>query len=244
MLKIEGQNVPLIDVEALNSFWTLVHNFKYIIVDPKKLKLFNIYLDGYKFLFEPDNKTILLTYNELGYSREYFKKNKTKSDLFTELKYPKIHKDKLKNLKSTLDKEGIKKCLVTSFINHKNVPELAYNKGIEDNRHKELLYRGLDNDSLFFLQNFILNNSYHIDLGDTRNFKNSDELITKLKYIFSAKLYIGSTCTWSKMAARADIPVYIIFNRNQKLLGKEFQERANSLEKGGLLHKIMYEALI
>ena len=56
MLKIEGQNVPLIDVEALNSFWTLVHNFKYIIVDPKKLKLFNIYLDGYKFLFEPDNK--------------------------------------------------------------------------------------------------------------------------------------------------------------------------------------------
>ena len=49
------------------------------------------------------------------------------------------------------------------------------------------------------METFSLNNSV-IDLGDSRKFKTSKELIDKINYIRGSKFYIGSKVSWKDIA--------------------------------------------
>ena len=49
-----------------------------------------------------------------------------------------------------------------------------------------------------------------VDLGDTRNFKNIDECIDKIKLIENATCYVGSLCSWHDIAVLYNKPAISI----------------------------------
>ena len=61
---------------------------------------------------------------------------------------------------------------------------------------------------------FLLDNLCRDDnvknLGDSRGFKTSRELIEKIEFIRQSKFYIGSKCSWKDMARIFGIPILII----------------------------------
>lgn len=75
--------------------------------------------------------------------------------------------------------------LVYSIIDS-NIPQKGY-KGIH--------YRAKSN---------IIKNLNGIDLGDSRNFKNVDELINKITQVANAETFLGSSCSWAKICPYFD----------------------------------------
>lgn len=68
-------------------------------------------------------------------------------------------------------------------------------------------HKGLDDQCL---QDVIsLLDPVAIDLSDSRNFKNINELITKLTILFHANLYIGSDCSWNNIAPVFGVPTIL-----------------------------------
>ena len=61
---------------------------------------------------------------------------------------------------------------------------------------------------------FLLDNLCRDDnvknLGDSRKFKTSQELIEKIEFIEQSKFYIGSKCSWKDIARIFEIPTLII----------------------------------
>ena len=53
----------------------------------------------------------------------------------------------------------------------------------------------------------------HVNLGDTRNFKTSEECIEKITAVAQSSLYLGSDCAWSNIAPIFDVPVVIVFQK-------------------------------
>jgi len=50
------------------------------------------------------------------------------------------------------------------------------------------------------------------DLGDSRKFDSSEQLIEKLNYAQHSRMYIGSSCSWSKIAVKCDANTYPFVN--------------------------------
>jgi len=82
--------------------------------------------------------------------------------------------------------------LVYSIINS-DIDVKGHHKGIPYNTKKN-----------------IINNLNGIDLGDSRYFKNLDELIEKITTLANADTYLGSNCSWSNIAPYFDTTVILL----------------------------------
>ncbi len=56
----------------------------------------------------------------------------------------------------------------------------------------------------------IINNLNGINLGDSRSFKDADELIHKITQLANADMYLGSNCSWSNIAPYFDTNVVLL----------------------------------
>jgi len=91
---------------------------------------------------------------------------------------------------------------------------------INDERKNQKYYQYLTTGGRTILSeavDFLLDNLCRDDnvknLGDSRKFKTSQELIEKIKFIEQSKFYIGSKCSWKDMARIFGIPTLIIEER-------------------------------
>ena len=88
---------------------------------------------------------------------------------------------------------------------------------INDERKNQKYYQYLTTGGRTILSeavDFLLDNLCHDDnvknLGDSRKFKTSQELIEKIELIRQSKFYIGSKCSWRDVAGIFEIPVLVI----------------------------------
>ena len=88
---------------------------------------------------------------------------------------------------------------------------------INDERKNQKNYQYLTNEGRSIrleYVDFLLDNLCRDDnvknLGDSRGFKTSRELIEKIEFIRRSKFYIGSKCSWKDMARIFEIPTLII----------------------------------
>jgi len=88
---------------------------------------------------------------------------------------------------------------------------------INDERKNQKNYQYLTNEGRSIrleYVDFLLDNLCRDDnvknLGDSRGFKTSRELIEKIEFIRQSKFYIGSKCSWKDMARIFGIPILII----------------------------------
>lgn len=88
---------------------------------------------------------------------------------------------------------------------------------INDERKNQKNYQYLTNEGRSIrleYVDFLLDNLCRDDnvknLGDSRGFKTSRELIEKIEFIRRSKFYIGSKCSWKDMARIFGIPILII----------------------------------
>ena len=91
---------------------------------------------------------------------------------------------------------------------------------INDERKNQKNYQYLTNEGRSIrleYVDFLLDNLCRDDnvknLGDSRGFKTSRELIEKIEFIRRSKFYIGSKCSWKDMARIFGIPTLIIEER-------------------------------
>jgi hypothetical protein len=60
-----------------------------------------------------------------------------------------------------------------------------------------------------------IKNTNLIDLGDSRNFQNAQEIIEKIKLIEDSMCYVGSHCSWSDISMLYNKPVITISEREE-----------------------------
>ena len=94
----------------------------------------------------------------------------------------------------------------------------------KNDRLERLHYRSLDHELKSLIECFYQDHKY-TDLGQSRWWKNSEELIYKMRTVLDSKAYIGSTCSWSQWAIACGVPTYIFFDSSiPNRLKKDFVE--------------------
>lgn len=96
-----------------------------------------------------------------------------------------------------------KKYVTISLINNKRNSESDFQYVVEEGRTIQSEY--VD----FLLDNLCRDDNVK-NLGDSRKFKTSQELIEKIEFIEQSKFYIGSKCSWRDIATIFGIPTLII----------------------------------
>ena len=96
-----------------------------------------------------------------------------------------------------------KKYVTISFINNKRNSESDFQYVVEEGRT-------IQSEAVDFLLDNLCRDDNVKNLGDSRKFKTSQELIEKIKFIEQSKFYIGSKCSWRDIATIFEIPTLII----------------------------------
>ena len=96
-----------------------------------------------------------------------------------------------------------KKYITISLIDDKRNSKKYFQYVIEEGRTIQSEY--VD----FLLDNLCRDDNVK-NLGDSRKFKTSQELIEKIEFIEQSKFYIGSKCSWKDIARIFEIPTLII----------------------------------
>lgn len=96
-----------------------------------------------------------------------------------------------------------KKYVTISFINNKRNSESGFQYVVEEGRT-------IQSEAVDFLLDNLCRDDNVKNLGDSRKFKTSQELIEKIKFIEQSKFYIGSKCSWRDIATIFEIPTLII----------------------------------
>jgi hypothetical protein len=94
----------------------------------------------------------------------------------------------------------------------------------KNERLQRLHYRALDPELKTLVDCFYQDHRY-TDLGQSRWWKNPEELIYKMQTVLDSKAYIGSTCSWSQWAIACGVPTFIFFDSGiPSRLKKDFVE--------------------
>jgi hypothetical protein len=96
-----------------------------------------------------------------------------------------------------------KKYVTISFINNKRNSESDFQYVVEEGRT-------IQSEAVDFLLDNLCRDDNVKNLGDSRKFKTSQELIEKIEFIEQSKFYIGSKCSWKDIARIFEIPTLII----------------------------------
>ena len=96
-----------------------------------------------------------------------------------------------------------KKYVTISFINNKRNSESDFQYVVEEGRT-------IQSEAVDFLLDNLCRDDNVKNLGDSRKFKTSQELIEKIEFIEQSKFYIGSKCSWKDIARIFGIPTLII----------------------------------
>ena len=176
-------------------------------IDEKLLMIKNIY-EAYDNFFHHNIKFPEIEVNKLGCdddsngffeSKNHFKEWKEWADL-------------LYRQSSNTNKAGFwkikspnpnKKYVTMSFINNKRNSEKYFQYVVEAGRT-------IQSEAVDFLLDNLCRDDNVKNLGDSRKFKTSQELIEKIEFIEQSKFYIGSKCSWKDIARIFEIPTLII----------------------------------
>jgi hypothetical protein len=169
-------------------------------IDEKLLMIKNIF-ETYDYFFHHNIKFPEIEVNKLGCDddRNGFFESKNHFKEWKEYWRQSANKDFWK-IKSP---NPNKKYVTISFINNKRNSKKYFQYVVEEGRTIQSEY--VD----FLLDNLCRDDNVK-NLGDSRKFKTSQELIEKIEFIEQSKFYIGSKCSWKDIARIFEIPTLII----------------------------------
>jgi len=189
--------------EAIFDFFEVVENKDIIICD--NIEYFQMAMDAYRHFIWSDRNPELVDWREFFDDKHMFKQvcyDSTKRFKKIKKKNPFDH---------FRDRPKRNKWITTSLIERD-----YWNSDI-----RGLEERGFQYPDGELFKEILSKHPDFIDLGDSRSFSNSDELISKLQIVRDSRMYIGSCCSWSNWASENGVPTYITFNA---LTGAEHHE--------------------
>lgn len=158
---------------------------------------FKMLLDAYRHFIDDDHEIILENADDYFAHPVDFKQVAKKYDK----KFSRERKiDPFLSLKAPPKKN---KWITTSVIERKHWPS---------NDNPELETKGFHFPDGELFESFLSNQPNFYNLGDSRTFENSDELIEKMQIARDSRIYIGSCCAWSNWTSENGVPTYIMFN--------------------------------
>lgn len=181
--------------EAIFDFFEVVQNKDVIICE--NVEFFQMALDAYHYFISSDRNPQLVDWREIFDNDKHM----FKQICFDSRKRFK-HGPKQNPFDHLRDRPKRNKWITTSLIERD-----YWDPVIMDLEDKGFQY---PDGELF--KEILSSHPDFIDLGDSRSFSNSDELISKLQIVRDSRMYIGSCCSWSNWASENGVPTYITFN--------------------------------
>lgn len=189
-----------IQSKALHSFFNLVPNVDFIVVED--YETFKKFMDGYEFLFDTPRKAELIHYEDMNIEYSTWKEEARRHNHKVKYNY-KINPFNYRR------QQNEKKYVTSSIIDVSWAPLETPRK---PDRVENLAMRSMQSDDVKEFMKILQAYPDFRDLGDSRKFDSSEQLIEKLDYAQHSRMYIGSSCSWSKIAVRSGSSTYPFVN--------------------------------